>query len=226
MTSTALEGASRTVDLVVGGMTCTSCAGRIEKKLNRLDGVTASVNYATETARVKFPSTVGISDLVSTVESTGYTARPADAAAPEATPLRARLTVSAVLTVPVLILAMIPAAQFDGWQWLALALATPVVLWGGWPFHRAAWLNLRHRAATMDTLISMGSLAAYGWSLYAMVFGDAGTIGMRTRFELTAGSSGNEMYFEVSAAVIVFLLAGRTLEVRAKRNSGAALRAL
>src|SRR5882757_2569830 len=129
MTSTALEGASRTVDLVVGGMTCTSCAGRIEKKLNRLDGVTASVNYATETARVKFPSTVGISDLVSTVESTGYTARPADAAAPEATPLRARLTVSAILTVPVLILAMIPAAQFDGWQWLALALATPVVLW-------------------------------------------------------------------------------------------------
>ena len=185
------------------------------------------------------PAKLGPAELVSTVEQTGYSAQlpqpaptsdtsPSDTADGELAALRQRLSVSAVLTVPVLALAMIPAAQFDNWQWLSLALAGPVVVWGGWPFHRAAALNLRHRATTMDTLVSLGTLAAFGWSLYALFFGDAGMPGMRMHFDLTAsrGNGASEIYLEVASAVVVFQLAGRYLELRAKRRSGAALRAL
>ncbi|MFN2562360.1 MAG: heavy metal translocating P-type ATPase [Jatrophihabitans sp.] len=234
------------VELAVGGMTCSSCAARIEKKLNRLDGVTASVNYATEKATVRYdPSAVGPEDLVATVEATGYTARlpqpagpqPADGsggsddeghAEADLQSQRQRLTISALFTLPVLVMAMVPAAQFDNWQWLSLTLASPVVLWGGSPFHRATFMNLRHRAATMDTLISMGTLAAFGWSLYALFWGEAGMTGMKMTFDLTAtsGSGTRDIYLEVASAVVVFLLAGRYLEARAKRRSGAALRAL
>ncbi|HZE51249.1 MAG TPA: heavy metal translocating P-type ATPase, partial [Jatrophihabitantaceae bacterium] len=243
---TTSQAPPATVELSVGGMTCSSCAARIEKKLNRLDGVSASVNYATEKATVRFdPAVVGPAELVSTVEATGYTARlpqPPVAAAPtgsagsagsaapvdEAAELRQRLFVSAVLTLPVLVMAMVSAAQFDNWQWLSLVLAAPVVVWGGWPFHRAALLNLRHRAATMDTLISMGTLAAFGWSLYALFFGDAGMPSMRMPFDLTAsaGDGSGSIYLEVASGVVVLLLAGRYLEARAKRRSGTALRAL
>ncbi len=237
--STALGS---TVELVVGGMTCSSCAMRIEKKLNKLDGVTATVNYATEKATVSFdPATVSPTDLIETVEATGYTANlprvtspspdpgsPADPEQSAIDTLRTRLIISAALTLPVLVLAMVSAVQFDNWQWLSLTLASPVVAWGGWPFHRAAWTNLRHRAATMDTLISMGTLAAYGWSLYALFFGDAGMPGMRMHFDLTAsvGDGSSDIYLEVASAVVVFLLAGRYLEASAKRRSGAALHAL
>jgi Cu+-exporting ATPase len=232
---TASTSGATNLVLDVGGMTCSSCAARIEKKLNRLDGVQASVNFATEQAQISFDAgRVQPQDLIATVEATGYTARLPQAADadlagdPELSGLRQRLLVSAALALPVLVLAMVPAWQFDKWQWLSLALASPVVVWGGWPFHVATWTNLRHRAATMDTLISMGTLAAFGWSLYALFLGDAGMPGMRMRFELTS-SSGNgaaDIYLEVASAVIVFLLAGRYLELRAKRRSGAALKAL
>lgn len=231
-----------TLDLTVGGMTCTSCAARVEKTLNRLDGVAASVNYATETATVRYdPARIAPADLVQTVEQTGYSARlpqrrPSDDATTpdededevEIAALRHRLVVSALLALPVVVLAMVPAAQFDNWQWLSLTLAAPVVAWGGWPFHQAAWLNLRHRAATMDTLVSLGTLAAFGWSVYALFFGDAGMPGMRMGFELTAsaGDGARHIYLEVASALVVFLLAGRYLEARARRRSGAALRAL
>jgi Cu+-exporting ATPase len=242
--SATRAAATATVELAVGGMTCTSCAARIQKKLNRLDGVEATVNYATEKASVRYdPAKVGPDELVSTVEQTGYTARlptpPAadsagdgsgapDEAERELAGLRQRLLLSTVLTVPVLVLAMVPVFQFDNWQWLSLTLAAPVVAWGGWPFHRAAVLNLRHRAATMDTLVSLGTLAAFGWSLYALFFGDAGMPGMRMHFDLTAsaGEGASQIYLEVASAVVVFLLAGRYLEARAKRRSGAALKAL
>ncbi|TAM81268.1 MAG: copper-translocating P-type ATPase [Jatrophihabitans sp.] len=229
-------GATASIELAVGGMTCSSCAARVEKKLNRLDGVSATVNFATETATVRFdPAAVSPDDLVATVEATGYTARLPQAPQPaptteddELAPLRRRLLVSAVLTLPVLVLAMVPSAQFDNWQWLSLTLAAPVVVWGGLPFHTATWLNLRHRAATMDTLISMGTLAAFGWSLYALFFGAAGMPGMRMHFAWTAstGDGSGQIYLEVASAVVVFLLTGRYLEARAKRRSGAALRAL
>ncbi len=225
------------VELAVAGMTCTSCAARIERTLNKLDGVQASVNYATEQASVRYdPALVTAQQLLATVEATGYTARlsrsvaaePEDPEDGELTSLRTRLIVCALLTLPVLVLAMVPVAQFDDWQWLSLALASPVVVWGGWPFHRAAWLNLRHGSATMDTLVSLGTLAAFGWSLYALLFGDAGLPGMRMSFDLTAssGDGSGQIYLEVASAVVVFLLAGRYLEARAKRRSGAALRAL
>ncbi|WP_040782196.1 heavy metal translocating P-type ATPase [Rhodococcus ruber] len=226
------------VELSIGGMTCASCAARIEKKLNRMDGVTASVNYATEKAKVAYAEGVAPDDLVATVEATGYTAAlPAPArdeetteAAPEpdeAAAWRQRLTVSAVLTVPVVLLSMIPALQFDNWQWLTLTLASPVVVWGALPFHRAAWTNARHGAATMDTLISVGVTAAYLWSLWALFFTHAGMTGMRMSFDLLpTGSSEPHIYLEVAAAVTTFILAGRYFEARAKRQSGAALRAL
>ena len=178
------------VELTIGGMTCASCAARIEKKLNRLDGVTATVNYATEKARVVYGDGVTPEDLVATVERTGYTAAlpaPPHDDAPEADPdaaLRTRLVVSAVLTVPVVLLGMVPALQFDHWQWLSLTLAAPVVVWGGLPFHRAAWTNLRHGAATMDTLVSLGTGAAFLWSLYALFLGTAGDPGMTHEFSL------------------------------------------
>ncbi|OKI57639.1 carbonate dehydratase, partial [Streptomyces sp. CB00072] len=307
MASTAAAGFpaadASEAELMIGGMTCASCAARVEKKLNRMDGVTATVNYATEKARVTFAEGLKLGDLVATVEKTGYTARPVarperkappgggaaappgvapPAAAPDTytyadearrtdtsmdtatgpgvdpavtgpTPgaapesgadlavrdaeaeqeaaigaLRQRLVVSAVLAVPVVLLAMVPALQFDYWQWLSLTLAAPVVVWGGLPFHRAAWTNLRHGAATMDTLVSLGTLAAFGWSLWALFLGDAGMPGMRHGFDLTVSRSdaGSTIYLEVAAGVVTFILLGRCLEARAKRRSGAALRAL
>ncbi|WP_143660836.1 heavy metal translocating P-type ATPase, partial [Streptomyces sp. st140] len=283
-------------ELMIGGMTCASCAARVEKKLNRMDGVTATVNYATEKARVTFGEGLKLGDLVATVEKTGYTARPvaqppvpAPAPAPESTreagpgpapevspksaseptpesaplptpeftpesaaepasdptpdsvarqdeaeqdaslaALRQRLVVSAVLATPVVLLAMVPALQFDFWQWLSLTLAAPVVVWGGLPFHRAAWTNAKHGAATMDTLVSLGTLAAFGWSLWALFLGDAGMPGMRHGFDFTVSRADatSTIYLEVAAGVITFILLGRYLEARAKRKSGAALRAL
>ncbi|MDH6616977.1 Cu+-exporting ATPase [Streptomyces sp. SAI-135] len=235
MSTTAPIAPVSEVMLVIGGMTCASCAARVEKKLNRMDGVSATVNYATEKAKVVYPAGVEVADLIATVVKTGYTAQePAPAAPepedtdPELTGLRQRLLVSVALAVPVIALSMVPALQFDNWQWLALTLASPVVVWGAWPFHRAAWTNTRHGAATMDTLVSVGTLAAFGWSLWALFFGDAGMPGMRERFELTAGGmdGASTIYLEVAAGVTAFILLGRYLEARAKRHAGAALRAL
>ncbi|MGW8364568.1 heavy metal translocating P-type ATPase [Streptomyces wedmorensis] len=226
-------------ELTIGGMTCASCAARIEKKLNRMDGVTATVNYATEKAHVEHVPDVGVDELIATVVKTGYTAeepappprdpeQPEEPADPELASLRQRLTVSALLSAPVVLLAMVPSLQFDNWQWLSLTLASPVVVWGGLPFHRAAWTNLRHGAATMDTLVSVGTLAAYGWSLWALFLGDAGMPGMRHGFDLTAdrAHASSSIYLEVAAGVVTFILLGRYLEARAKRKAGAALRAL
>ncbi|MGH8823369.1 MAG: heavy metal translocating P-type ATPase, partial [Jiangellaceae bacterium] len=230
------DGSERAVDLVVGGMTCASCAARIEKKLNRMPGVQASVNYATETAHVVLPEGTTVVDAIGTVEATGYTASlparapeiPDSGENAEVASLRRRLLVSAVLAAPVLLLAMVSPLQFDNWQWLSLTLAAPVVVWGAWPFHAAAWTNLRHGVTTMDTLISVGVLAAFGWSLYALFFGDAGMPGARMSFELLPerGAGGDEIYLEIAAAITVFILAGRYFEARARRRAGAALRAL
>jgi Cu+-exporting ATPase len=235
-------GALNDVELAIGGMTCASCAARIEKKLNKLDGVTATVNYATEKAKVSYPTTLTPFDLVTVVEATGYTAAvPApvtgdehttaepesDDRDREAASWRQRLIVSAVLTAPVLALSMIPALQFDNWQWISLTLASPVVVWGAWPFHRAAVTNARHGAATMDTLISVGVTAAWLWSLWALLFTHAGMTGMRMPFDLFPdGEADVHIYLEVAAAVTTFIIAGRYFEARAKRQSGAALRAL
>jgi Cu+-exporting ATPase len=228
------------VDLPITGMTCASCANRIERKLNKLDGVSASVNYATEKARVEFdPEAVAPETLLETIEAAGYTAvLPQDDAATgaddpgerdETRPLRDRLIASTILGVPAFLISMIPALQFDNWQWLVLNLATPVILWGAWPFHRAAWVNLRHGTATMDTLISVGTLAAWLWSLYALFLGDAGMTGMKMELELIPDASGegaDHIFLEVGAIVTVFILAGRYFEARAKRRAGAALTAL
>ncbi|MGW7550409.1 heavy metal translocating P-type ATPase [Streptomyces rimosus] len=236
------------IELEIGGMTCASCAARIEKKLNRMDGVTATVNYATEKAKVTYEegAGIGVADLIATVEKTGYTAavpeppapappppEPGAAPAPEPdagslAPLRQRLTVSVVLAVPVILMAMVPALQFTNWQWLSLTLAAPVVAYGAWPFHKAAWTNLRHGAATMDTLVSLGTLAALGWSLWALFFGHAGMPGMTHPFELTIerGDGGSNIYLEAAAGVTAFILAGRYFEARSKRRAGAALKAL
>ncbi|WP_163508308.1 heavy metal translocating P-type ATPase [Fodinicola acaciae] len=213
------------VDLAIVGMTCASCANRVERKLNKLDGVTATVNYATETAHVEFPPTVTVGDLVGQVQAAGYDARPPELSEDETAPLRRRLLTSLAFSVPVVALSMVPAVQFAYWQWLVLALATPVVLWGAWPFHRAAAVNLRHGAATMDTLISMGVIVAYAWSLYALCFTAAGEPGMRMEFSLFR-AGGEEIYLEVAAGVTTFILAGRFFEARAKRRAGSALRAL
>ncbi|MFE4690049.1 heavy metal translocating P-type ATPase [Streptomyces sp. NPDC056749] len=306
-TTAAETPAAETSDaeLTIGGMTCASCAARVEKKLNRMDGVTATVNYATEKARVSYGAGTTLGDLVATVEKTGYTAQPVVRPAPAPQPqppeaqtpprtspageaaeaaaaglvtgtthaaaglatgtprdpaghepppfregsgpkgddpveaaerradealaaLRHRLQVSAVLAVPVVLMAMVPALQFDNWQWLSLTLAAPVVVWGGLPFHRAAWTNLRHGAATMDTLVSIGTLAAFGWSLWALFLGTAGMPGMRHGFEITASGSdpSSTIYLEVAAGVVGFILLGRYLEARSKRKAGSALRAL
>lgn len=228
-----------TVELQIGGMTCASCAARIERKLNKLDGVTATVNYATEKAHVDVAGEVTPEQLIEAVETAGYTAKMpqpdppdegehVDEAAAAVHALRTRLIVSAVLAVPVIAMAMIPALQFTNWQWLSLTLAAPVVVWGALPFHRAAWLNLRHGAATMDTLISMGTIAAFGWSLYALFWGTAGVAGMTHPFSLAISrtdGAGN-IYLEVAAGVTTFILAGRYFEARSKRRAGAALRAL
>ncbi|MFD4789078.1 heavy metal translocating P-type ATPase [Streptomyces sp. NPDC058459] len=231
------------VELLIGGMTCASCAARVEKKLNRMDGVSATVNYATEKAKVSFGGGVRVTDLIAVVEKTGYTAEeppppePEPAAGsggtpagrdPELSALRQRLLVSALLAAPVILLAMVPALQFDNWQWLSLTLAAPVVVWGGLPFHRAAWTNLRHGAATMDTLVSVGTLAAFGWSLWALFFGHAGLPGMRHAFSFTVSRTEGTsvIYLEVAAGVVALILLGRYLEARSKRRAGAALRAL
>ncbi|MBV7668802.1 heavy metal translocating P-type ATPase [Streptomyces halstedii] len=258
-------------ELTIGGMTCASCAARVEKKLNRMDGVTAAtVNYATEKARVRFAAGTTLDDLVATVERTGYSARPVPKAAPAPSPqtpaaapqrhggsgdgpapddederadvqdaadrgaadalasLRQRLLVTVTLAVPVVLMAMVPALQFDNWQWLSLTLAAPVVIWGGLPFHRATWTNLKHGAATMDTLVSVGTLAAFGWSVWALFLGNAGMAGMRHGFEFTVSRSdpSSTIYLEVAAGVIAFILLGRYLEARSKRQAGSALRAL
>ncbi|MDG5804744.1 heavy metal translocating P-type ATPase [Streptomyces ossamyceticus] len=245
---TPADESAHEVELMIGGMTCASCAARVEKKLNRMDGVTATVNYATEKAKIAYPSGVEVAELIATVVKTGYTAEepppPAPPAVdpeadrepgadapvedPELAALRQRLTVSALLAAPVVLMSMVPALQFDNWQWLSLTLAAPVVVWGGLPFHRAALTNLRHGAATMDTLVSLGTLAAFGWSLWALFRGHAGMPGMRHGFEFgvsrTAGSS--TIYLEVAAGVVAFILLGRYLEARSKRRAGAALKAL
>jgi P-type Cu+ transporter len=230
--------ATEHLDLPITGMTCASCASRIEKKLNRLDGVEASVNYATEKATVDYHAgSVAPEQLVQAVEAAGYQAalpspeeagEAEDGPRDETTALRTRLVVSALVSVPVLLLSMVPAFQFDNWQWLVLQLATPVVVWGAWPFHSAAWLNLRHGAATMDTLISVGVLAAWLWSLYALFLGDAGMTGMTMEFDLIPepGAGVDEIYLEVASVVTTFVLAGRYFEARAKRRAGAAITAL
>ncbi|MGW0613653.1 heavy metal translocating P-type ATPase [Streptomyces sp. NPDC002788] len=235
--TTTTTGTGAEVELAIGGMTCASCAARIEKKLNRMDGVTATVNYATEKAKVSYSGEVSVQDLIATVEATGYTAQqPAPVEAPggpatgadELRPLRERLITAVVLAVPVVAMAMIPALQFEYWQWLSLALAAPVVTYAAWPFHKAAFTNARHGAATMDTLISVGVSAAFLWSLWALFFGTAGTPGMTHPFELTierTDGAGN-IYLEAAAGVTAFILAGRYFEARAKRKAGAALRAL
>lgn len=246
MSETSLETPIGTrIELEIGGMTCASCAMRIEKKLNKLDGVTATVNYATEKARVFVPAGVDASAVIAEVEKTGYTAAlpatKADAAGsgtgsdgdsapadPELTSLRQRLIGSIILSVPVIVLAMVPALQFTYWQWASLALASPVIVWAAWPFHKAAWMNLRHGAATMDTLVSVGTIAAYLWSLYALFLGTAGVPGMTHGFDfaLTRSDGAANIYLEVAAGVTMFVLAGRYFEKRSKRQAGAALRAL
>ncbi|MGX9348388.1 heavy metal translocating P-type ATPase [Microbacterium sp. KNMS] len=235
--STSVGGAD--IELEIGGMTCASCANRIERKLNKLEGVSATVNYATEKARVTVPEGYDPALLVAEVEKTGYTAAlpkpPVDEPSdddepddPELRSLRQRLIGSVVLTLPVIAMSMIPALQFPYWQWASLALAAPVIVWAAWPFHRAAWLNLRHGAATMDTLISMGTSAAFLWSLYALFLGTAGEPGMTHAFELSIAPSDGaaNIYLEVGAGVTMFILAGRYFEKRSKRQAGAALRAL
>ena len=234
------ESALTSYELEIGGMTCASCANRIEKKLNRMDGVEASVNYATEKARVLVPEGYDPQQLIIEVEKTGYTATlpaPPEAAGTangdeepdhELAGLRQRLVGSVVLAVPVILMAMVPALQFTYWQWASLALAAPVILWAAWPFHKAAWTNLRHGAATMDTLVSVGTLSAFLWSLYALFLGTAGMPGTRHAFELSIAptdGAGN-IYLEVAAGVTMFILAGRYFEKRSKREAGAALRAL
>lgn len=221
------------VELSIEGMTCTSCASRIERRLSKLDGVSATVNYATEKAHVVIPKGITTEQIIAEIERTGYKASiPVPAVdlqeSTELSRLKLRLIVGAVLTLPVLVIAMIPALQFDYWQWVSLVLTLPVVIWSGWPFHRATLINLRHRAVTMDTLITVGTGAALLWSVYALVFGSAGEIGMRHGFEFTLSptSGGGNVYFEVAAAVTVFVLAGRYFEKRSKRTAGAALKAL
>jgi len=242
-TSDAATAAVDSYELAIGGMTCSSCSNRIEKKLNKLEGVEASVNYATEKAKVTVPQGYDPQLLISEVEKTGYTAElpkpkatAAEAASDgedepedhELTALRQRLIGSIVLSVPVILMAMIPALQFTYWQWASLALASPVIIWAAWPFHRAAWMNLKHGAATMDTLVSVGTTAAFLWSLFALFLGTAGVPGMTHAFELSIAPTDGaaNIYLEVAAGVTMFILAGRYFEKRSKRQAGAALRAL
>ncbi|MBC7273670.1 MAG: cation-translocating P-type ATPase, partial [Streptomyces sp.] len=226
-----------TTDLAVGGMTCAACVTRVEKRLGRLDGVTASVNLATGRARVSHPADVSAEDLVAAVEKAGYTAAvpqpprkpqgggpPADDGGRE----RERLLITALLALPVLVLSMVPALQFRNWQWLCFVLAAPVAVWGAWPFHARAVRGLRHSAATMDTLVSLGVIASFAWSSYALFLGGAGDPGMRMPFSLVPSAAGDtaHVYLEAAVAVPLFVLAGRFLEARARRGTGAALRAL
>ncbi|WP_424183359.1 heavy metal translocating P-type ATPase [Actinokineospora sp. G85] len=240
MTTTehATESKPATVELDIGGMTCASCANRVERKLNKLDGVRATVNFATERATVTTPTGLALDALVGAVEAAGYTAAPVAEVRPDddqedqedggSGELRERFLISAVLGVPVVAVSMVPAWQFPTWQWVALALSAVVVVVCAWPFHRAAAVNLRHGAATMDTLVSMGVAVAFAWSVYALVWGGAGAVGMTHEFSLLprAGMGGADVYFEVAVGVTAFLLLGRWLEARSKRRAGAALRAL
>ncbi|MEA2148716.1 MAG: P-type Cu+ transporter, partial [Solirubrobacteraceae bacterium] len=222
------------LELPISGMTCASCAARVEKRLNRLDGVEATVNYATERATVSLmPGTATPDDLVAAVEHAGYGAILPSASLPAhehahdpVADLRRRLVFSAVASVPLVALGMVPALQFDNWQWISLQLATPVLVWAAWPFHRAAWTNLRHGTATMDTLISIGTIAAWAWSVASMLFLGAGDAGMRDTLSLVPerGADPGNVYFEAVGVVVTFLLAGRWFEARAKRSAGAALR--
>ncbi|MFE5867237.1 heavy metal translocating P-type ATPase [Streptomyces roseifaciens] len=242
-TTTSSTTGTAEVELAIGGMTCASCAARIEKKLNRMEGVEATVNYATEKARVFHAEGVSVDDLIATVVATGYSAEPpapaetAPAGAQEGRPagegdelltLRQRLVTAVTLAVPVVLLAMVPALQFEYWQWLSLTLTAPVVTYAAWPFHRAAFTNARHGAATMDTLISVGTSAAFLWSVWALFLGDAGMPGMTHSFDLTVsrGGGAENIYLEAAAGVTAFILAGRYFEARSKRKAGAALRAL
>lgn len=239
-THSATDTAGEHVELQIGGMTCASCAMRIEKKLNKLEGIEATVNYATEKARVQTPAGYDAQLLIAEVEKTGYTAelpkaaRAADETSDAEEPdheliaLRQRLIGSIILSVPVIAMAMAPPLQFDYWQWLSLALAAPVIVWAAWPFHRAAAMNLRHGTATMDTLVSVGTTAAFLWSLYALFFGTAGVTGMTHPFEISISPTDGaaNIYLEVAAGVTMFILAGRYFEKRSKRQAGAALRAL
>ncbi|MFF4500975.1 heavy metal translocating P-type ATPase [Streptomyces sp. NPDC001401] len=227
-----------TTDLTVGGMTCAACVKRVEKKLGKLDGVTATVNLATGRARVSHPPQIGPDELVATVEKAGYTAalpEPPQQQQPEegtefadARRERDRLLVTALLSVPVLVLSMVPALQFRNWQWLCFVLAAPVTVWGAWPFHTRAVRGLRHSAATMDTLVSLGVAASYSWSAYALFLGGAGNPGMRMPFSLVPSASDGvaHLYLEAAVGVPLFVLAGRFLEARARRGTGAALRSL
>ena len=221
------------LDLAVSGMTCGACAAKIEKGLNELDGVRATVNYATESARVEFdPAEVNPERLLKAVSELGYGARKLHEVTPDElaredaerlASLRLRLLVTAVLGVPVILVSMISPLMFNGWQWFALVAAAPVVTWGAWPFHRSALMNARHRATTMDTLISIGVTAATAWSVWAMVWGNA----LEQHAGMTMSASDvDHVYFEVAVAVTVFLLAGRYFEARAKRRAGDALRSL
>ncbi len=238
--ATEARSSETAVDLAIEGMTCASCANRIERKLNKLDGVTATVNFATEKAHVLAPAGTDAAVLIDTVEQAGYAAHvpappgggaedePAGRTHEPTDALRRRLLISAALTVPVIAMAMIPALQFDYWQWLSLTLASPVVVWGALPFHRAAWANLKHGTATMDTLVSIGVLAAFGWSVYALFWGAAGVTGMTHPFTFTIERMDGtaNIYLEAAAGVTTFILAGRYFEARSKRQAGAALRAL
>ena len=228
------------IELLVGGMTCASCAGRVERRLNKMEGVTASVNLPLERATVKVPAGVTAEQLIAEVEKAGYQARlpepprPVGEAAPDPVDhegikvagLKRRFGLSAALAIPVILLSMVPPLQFDAWQWLAFAMAGPVVLWGGWPFHVTAVRNLRHGTASMDTLISVGTVAAYLWSIWSLFLGDAGNPTMRMGWHFFGATGGDEIYLEAAAGVVAFILAGRWLEARAKRSAGAALRAL
>ncbi len=236
MTPAAIEPTTapdaQSVTLDVTGMTCASCAARIEKKLSKLDGVSATVNYATNKALVLAPSGVTAAELIATVQAAGYDASVPEPDAPEppdpALAIRRRLLVAAAFTVPVVLMAMVPALQLPGWQWLSLALATPVVTWAAWPFHRSALVNLRHGATTMDTLVSLGTTAAYLWSVYALVFGSAGRIGLKHPFELMLmrGDATANVYFEAATGIVTFILLGRYFEARSRREAGSAIRAL
>ncbi|WP_082778209.1 heavy metal translocating P-type ATPase [Tsukamurella pseudospumae] len=241
MSSTEAATGGSHVELDIGGMTCASCANRIERRLNKIEGVSATVNYATEKAKVTAPDGVDVQRIIDEVAETGYSATPSGPAAPSASggeklspadreleSLRTRLIGAVVLAVPVIATAMVPALQFTYWQWASLALAAPVILWGAWPFHKAAWTNLKHGTATMDTLISMGTLSAFLWSLYALFLGTAGEPGMVHPFSFTLAPSAGaaNIYLEVAAGVTMFILAGRYFEKRSKRRAGAALRAL
>ena len=264
MTQTATDGVATseasTIELNIGGMTCASCANRVERKLNKLDGVQATVNLATEKAKVAVPSSVSTDDLIQTVEKAGYSATLSEPHTPasgdsttssaaksqtqrsrsggfkqgtspierETARFRQRLVVSAWLAIPVIAMAMIPALQFRNWQWLSLTLASPVIVWGALPFHKAAWTNLKHGTTTMDTLISMGTLVAFAWSLYALFFGHAGNPRLKHTFTMMAShtDASANIYLEVAAGVTLFILAGRYFEKKSKRESGAALRAL